>query len=181
MASLLKNNNMGKEKNKPKTILETIMEENPGSIDTAFIMDEATLKKNVRRLKFGVSSTLEKTNRFYQIFLYFNNEPFRERIERNLGLVAEVKSNATLFDATKEGDKEKNARIKELTDKNREHKKEWDRLKMECPDFDFQGETEKTEFNKDTLTVVVSKDTISFVNDKAELLHHYRMLLKPMA
>ena len=166
-------------KSSKKTILETVMEESPGSIDTTFTLTEASLKKNVRRLVFSVGNTLEKTHRFYQVYLYFDHEPFRDRIERNLGLIAEVKSDVTLFDKTKEGDANKKKRIGELQGKNAAHKKEWDNLKRECPDFDFNGETEKTEFNKDTLTVKVSKNTVSFVNDMAELLHHYRMILKP--
>ena len=169
-----------KKETKVKTILEKIMEENPGSIDTPFEMEEATLKKGIRRLRFSVSKTLEKTSRYYQVFLYFNNEPFRERHERNLGLIAEVDRSSTLFDATKEGDIDKKKRINELEEKNSKEKSDWDRLKIDCPDFDFQGETEKTEFNKETLTVVVSKETISFVNDKAELLHYYKMLLRPL-
>lgn len=172
---------MGKEtKQQEKGILDRVIEEGPSVLDVNFMMDEVTLKKGVRRLKFSVGTTLKKTDRFYRVKLYFNSEDYLNRIEANLRLIAEINDKKTLFDATKEGDQDKKSRIKKIEEENKNHKKEMDRLDAMCTEYEFTGEAEKVEYNKDTLVLKIDKDTLSFLNDKADLFCYYKMLLRPI-
>lgn len=171
---------MAKKQEEKKDVLDQIIEEGPAVMDVSFDMDEVTLKKGIRRFKFSVGTVLKKTDRFYRVTLYFNSEPYKTKIEANLRLIEEIKSNATLFDNAEGGDKDKKSRIKKIEDNNKSTKEDMDRLQDTCIEYEFTGEAEKVEYNKDTLVLKIDRETLSFINDKAEMFCHYKMILKPI-
>ena len=165
---------------KEKTILEQVIDENPSAIDVNFDLIEATLKKGIRRMKFSIDTTLKRTNRYYRITLYFNEDPYKNKIAANKRLITEIKSDVNLLDGVKGGDKDKKDKVKRLKDDNFDTLEEMSRLKSECDEFEFTGEAEKVEYDKDTLLLKIDRNTLSFLNDKAELFRHYKILLQPI-
>lgn len=161
-------------------ILDQIIKEGPQALEVNFMMEEATLKKGVRRLKFSVGTTLKKTDRYYRITLYFNDQPYHDRMEANLRLISEIEDSQTLFDATREGDKDKKGKIKKIREDNQQIFKDMEALKIQCQEYEFTGEAERVEYDKDTLVLKIDRDTLSFLNDKAELFRHYKMKLIPI-
>jgi len=165
---------------KDKTVLEKLIDEGPKALDVRFILEEVSLKKGIRRMKFSVGTQLKKTDRFYRITLYFDDEPYRAKIEANLRLIGEIESDITLFDKTKEGDFDKKNRISKIKEENKLTNIEIKKLREQCIDFEFTGESEKVEYNKETLTLRIDKETLTFINNKETYFMHYKMILKPI-
>jgi hypothetical protein len=156
------------------------MEETVNYLDVVFLMEEATLKKGFRRLKFSVGTTLQKTVRFYRITLYFNKEPYLSKIKANENVIAEIEGAENLFNNIKEEKEFRKGKTEKIEQDNKKILEEIDRLEELCPEFEFTGEAEKVEYNKETLTLKIDKETLDFLNRKEELFGYYKMILKPI-
>lgn len=165
---------------KQKTILEKTMDEKPGIIDVSFILEELSLKKKKRLFKFSISETLKRSYRYYRIELYFNSEPFKNRIEANFKHISEIESDRTLFDKSKGGDLDKKKRIAEIRKKNQADRKFWKNSESKCPPYQFTGESEKVEYNKDLFTLLINQSDMDFFNKQFKFLHYYKMQLTPI-
>jgi len=163
-----------------KTILEKVMEEGPKPLDVRFTMDKAIIENCIRKFKFKVSEKLEKTFRFYRVTFYFNEAPYKDRVQANMHLISQTESDVTLFDNTPAGDLDKKKKIAKIQKENEEETKRMRMMAEKCPEHSFTGEAEKVEYNKDCLLLIIDKDTLSFLNNQAELLDAYRMKLLPI-
>jgi hypothetical protein len=155
-------------------------QEKPPVIDTLFTLEELTLKKKERRFKFHIDETLKRSYRYYSVRLYFNVQPFKDKIEAILARIAEMKADQTLFDATEEGDQAKEQRIEQLEKERDEVKSNWKHWELNLPDYNFTGQSEKVEYNSDTLTFLIRQDDMAFFNSHFENLGYYKIELTPI-
>jgi len=71
-------------KEEKKTILEIILDENPGAIKTNFDAKEISLKTGVRRFKFSMNEKLFKSHRYYDILLNFKSWIYEDKVSEYL-------------------------------------------------------------------------------------------------
>jgi hypothetical protein len=113
--------------------------------------------------------------------LYFNAQPFLDKIAALNSRIAEIKADQTLFDDTEAGDAGKAQRIGKLEIERNAEKENYKSFEAKCSEYRFTGESEKVEYKCDTLTFFVRQSDMAFFNDQFELLALYKIELTPLS